>query len=202
MSCSPTCTPHHGRRWVPPSILAVVLVLQRLEGCSDREACDRFCYDLRWRYAAGVDDEQGGFAHTVLVELRARLRRSADPDRIFRVTRPSWPASSAWSGSAGCWTPHPCSTRSPPTIPSPWSAAGSAGYCARCRPSWPPRCGRRCSATTTTRPRASRPATGTTRPRGSSSWTGCSATATARCSPCVGCSWACTPSRRRSCLPP
>jgi transposase len=77
---------HHGRRSVPPSILAVVMVLQRLEGCSDREACDRFCHDLRWRYAAGVDDEMPGFAHTVLVELRARLRASADPDRIFRVT--------------------------------------------------------------------------------------------------------------------
>jgi transposase len=77
---------HHGRRSVPPSILAVVMVLQRLEGCSDREACDRFAYDLRWRYAAGVDDEVGSFVHTVLVELRARLRASADPDRIFRVT--------------------------------------------------------------------------------------------------------------------
>jgi hypothetical protein len=77
---------NHGRRSVPPSILAVVMVLQRLEGCSDREAVDRFCYDLRWRYAAGVDDDLGGFAHTVLVDLRARLRRSEDPDRIFRVT--------------------------------------------------------------------------------------------------------------------
>jgi hypothetical protein len=77
---------HHGRRSVPPSILAVVMVLQRLEGCSDREAVDRFAYDLRWRYAAGVDDETGSFAHTVLVELRARLRASADPDRVFRVT--------------------------------------------------------------------------------------------------------------------
>jgi hypothetical protein len=77
---------HHGRRSVPPSILAVVMVLQRLEGCSDREAGDRFCDDLRWRYAAGVDDEMPGFVHTVLVELRARLRASADPDRIFRVT--------------------------------------------------------------------------------------------------------------------
>ncbi len=76
----------HGRRSVPPSILAVVMVLQRLEGCSDREAVDRFAYDLRWRYAAGVDDEVSGFAHTVLVELRARLRRSTDPVRIFRVT--------------------------------------------------------------------------------------------------------------------
>jgi transposase len=76
----------HGRRSIPPSILAMVMVLQRLEGCSDREACDRFAYDLRWRYATGVDDETGSFAHTVLVELRARLRASADPDRVFRVT--------------------------------------------------------------------------------------------------------------------
>jgi hypothetical protein len=76
----------HGRCSIPPSILAVVMVLQRLEGCSDREACDRFAHDLRWRYAAGVDDAVGSFAHTVLVELRARLRASADPDRIFRVT--------------------------------------------------------------------------------------------------------------------
>jgi hypothetical protein len=80
-----------GRRSVPPSILAVVMVLQRLEGLSDREAADRFAFDTRWRYAAGVADavageETASFAHTVLVDLRARLRRSADPDRIFRVT--------------------------------------------------------------------------------------------------------------------
>jgi Transposase DDE domain/Transposase domain (DUF772) len=80
-----------GRRSVPPSILAVVMVLQRLEGLSDREAADRFAFDVRWRYAAGVADavageETASFAHTVLVDLRARLRRSADSDRIFRVT--------------------------------------------------------------------------------------------------------------------
>jgi len=80
-----------GRRSVPPSILAVVMVLQRLEGLSDREAADRFAFDVRWRYAAGVADavageETASFAHTVLVDLRARLRRSEDPDRVFRVT--------------------------------------------------------------------------------------------------------------------
>jgi hypothetical protein len=80
-----------GRRSVPPSILAVVMVLQRLEGLSDREAADRFCFDVRWRYAAGVADavageETASFASTVLVDFRARLRASADPDRIFRVT--------------------------------------------------------------------------------------------------------------------
>jgi hypothetical protein len=67
-------------------MLAVVMVLQRLEGCSDREACDRFAHGQRWRYAAGVDDEAPGFVHTALVGLCARLRASADPDRIFRVT--------------------------------------------------------------------------------------------------------------------
>ena len=46
---------------------------------------------MRWRYAAGVADavageETASFAHTVLVDLRARLRRSEDPDRVFRVT--------------------------------------------------------------------------------------------------------------------
>jgi hypothetical protein len=80
-----------GRRSVPPSILAVVTVLQRLEGLSDREAADRFAFDVRWRYAAGVGDpvageETASFASTVLVDLRARLRASAEPDRIFRVT--------------------------------------------------------------------------------------------------------------------
>jgi len=36
-----------GRRCVPPMIVAVVIVLQRLEGCSDREAVERFQFDLR-----------------------------------------------------------------------------------------------------------------------------------------------------------
>ena len=75
-----------GRRSVPPSIVACVMVLQRLEGCSDREAVDRLTFDLRWRYAAGVDDSYRGFVHTVLVDMRARLRDSGDPDRIFRIT--------------------------------------------------------------------------------------------------------------------
>jgi len=78
-----------GRRSVPPSVVAAVMVLQRLEGLSDREATDRFTFDVRWRYAAGVGGWDGtgraGFAHTVLVDLRERLRRSDRPDRIFEV---------------------------------------------------------------------------------------------------------------------
>ena len=68
-------------------IVAVVMVLQRIEGCSDREAADRFAFDARWKYAAGgLDFDYPGFVHTVLVDMRARLARSAKPDRIFEVT--------------------------------------------------------------------------------------------------------------------
>ncbi len=76
-----------GRRSVPPMIVAVVMVLQRIEGCSDREAADRFAFDARWKYAAGgLDFDYPGFSHTVLVDMRERLRRSARPDRVFEVT--------------------------------------------------------------------------------------------------------------------
>src|SRR3954471_9544145 len=75
-----------GRRSVPPMIVAVVMVLQRIEGCSDREAVDRFAYDARWKYAAGgLDFAYPGFVHTVLVDMRARLAASPRPDRIFEV---------------------------------------------------------------------------------------------------------------------
>jgi hypothetical protein len=78
-----------GRRSVPPSVVATVMVLQRLEGLSDREAVERYTFDARWRYAAGVggygDGRWESFAHTVLVDMRERLRRSERPDRVFEV---------------------------------------------------------------------------------------------------------------------
>lgn len=75
-----------GRRSVPPLVVAVVMVLQRLEGLSDREAVERFTFDARWKYAAGgLDFDYPGFVHTVLVDMRARLASSERPNRIFEV---------------------------------------------------------------------------------------------------------------------
>jgi IS5 family transposase len=75
-----------GRSCVPPMIVAVVMVLQRIEGCSDREAVERFAFDARWKYAAGgLSFDYPSFVHTVLVDMRARLARSERPDRIFEV---------------------------------------------------------------------------------------------------------------------
>ncbi len=76
-----------GRGSVPPRVVATVMVLQRAEGLSDREAVDRFSFDLRWKYAAGgLDYDYSGFGHTVLVSMRARLRQSERPNRIFEAT--------------------------------------------------------------------------------------------------------------------
>ncbi len=75
-----------GRRSIPPRIVAVVMVLQRLHGLSDREAVDAFAFDLRWKYAAGaLDFDHPGFVHTVLINMRARLRGSGRPNRIFEA---------------------------------------------------------------------------------------------------------------------
>ena len=77
-----------GRRSVPPMVVAVVMILQRLEGLSDREAVERFTFDARWKYAAGgLPFDYPGFAHTVLVDMRARLARSDRPKRIFERSR-------------------------------------------------------------------------------------------------------------------
>jgi hypothetical protein len=52
-----------------------MMVLKRLGGLSDREAVDRYAFEVRWRYAAGVGGYGGGgwagFAQTVLVDMRA-----------------------------------------------------------------------------------------------------------------------------------
>jgi hypothetical protein len=74
-----------GRRSVAPRIIATVMVLQRLEGLSDREAAERFTFDVRWKYASGVPSEFRGFVHTVLVDMRERLRDSERPNRIFET---------------------------------------------------------------------------------------------------------------------
>ena len=106
-----------GRRSVPPMVVAVVMVLQRLEGLSDREAVERFTFDARWKYAAGgLPFDYPGFAHTVLVDMRARLARSDRPKRIFEA-RARWrPRPASWA-SGGCSTARPSMTRWPPWTP-------------------------------------------------------------------------------------
>ncbi len=78
-----------GRRSVPPRIVATVMVLQRIEGGSDREAVDHFAFDLRWKYAAGVDLDYPAFVHTVLRQPGAPGNaRGAPATRADRLRAP------------------------------------------------------------------------------------------------------------------
>ena len=76
-----------GRPSVPADVVATVMVLQSLEGLSDRDAVDALVTDLKWKVACGVSLTDEGFHPTVLTLWRSRLRVSAAPERIFDAVR-------------------------------------------------------------------------------------------------------------------
>jgi len=76
-----------GRPSVPADVIATVMVLQSLEGLSDRDAIDSLRTDLRWKVAAGLALDDEGFHPTVLTYWRNRLNASERPKRIFEAVR-------------------------------------------------------------------------------------------------------------------
>ncbi len=88
-----------GRPSVPGSVIATVLVLQALEGCSDREAVERLRCDLRWKAAAGLSVDDAGFHYSVLSLWRHRLRVSGRPQRVFDAVRDLAGSCGALAGS-------------------------------------------------------------------------------------------------------
>ena len=88
-----------GRPSVPGEVVAVVMVLQALEGCSDREAVQRLRTDVAWKAAAGLALTDGAFHPTVLVAWRGRLRASGSPDRMFDAVRGLAAETGALAGS-------------------------------------------------------------------------------------------------------
>lgn len=76
-----------GRPSVPAPVAATTMLLQSLEGLSDRDAMERLRCDIRWKVAAGLALDHEGFHPTTLTYWRNRLRASDRPDRIFEVVR-------------------------------------------------------------------------------------------------------------------
>ena len=72
-----------GHPSVPAEVIATVMVLQALEGLSDREAVSALRRDIAWKVACGLRLDDEGFHPTVLVYWRARLRASPRPRRVF-----------------------------------------------------------------------------------------------------------------------
>jgi len=76
-----------GRPSVPAEVVASVLVLQALEGLSDRDASRALRDRISWKVACGLALDDEGFDFSVLTYWRTRLRRSEAPERIFDAVR-------------------------------------------------------------------------------------------------------------------
>ena len=76
-----------GRPSVPADIAASILVLQSLNGLSDREAMAALRTDLRWKVACGLAVGHGGYDSSTLTYWRNRLAASKAPNRIFDAVK-------------------------------------------------------------------------------------------------------------------
>jgi len=76
-----------GRPSIPADVIATVMVLQALEGLSDRDAARALRDRISWKVAAGLALDDEGFDYSVLTYWRARLRASGRPERIFDAVR-------------------------------------------------------------------------------------------------------------------
>src|SRR5581483_8464917 len=76
-----------GRPSVPADVIATVMVLQALEGLSDRDAAGELRTNIAWKVAAGLSLTDAGFHPTVLTLWRNKLRASQRPERIFDAVR-------------------------------------------------------------------------------------------------------------------
>jgi IS5 family transposase len=76
-----------GRPSIPADVVASVMVLQALEGLSDRDAARALRDRISWKVACGLALDDEGFDYSVLTYWRTRLRTSERPERIFDAVR-------------------------------------------------------------------------------------------------------------------
>jgi len=76
-----------GRPSIPADVVASVMVLQALEGLSDRDAARALRDRISWKVACGLALDDEGFDFSVLTYWRTRLRKSQRPERIFDAVR-------------------------------------------------------------------------------------------------------------------
>lgn len=72
-----------GRPSVPPSQLAIALLLQAHDSVSDEEAIARSAFDLRWKVALGLELEEKLCAKCTLQRFRAQLVLHESTGQIF-----------------------------------------------------------------------------------------------------------------------
>jgi transposase len=72
-----------GRSAISPGILAMVCVFQVIENLSDRQAADAVRSRIDWKYALGLELDDGGFDFSVLSEFRGRLLQGGEEMKLL-----------------------------------------------------------------------------------------------------------------------
>src|SRR5215472_3373669 len=78
-----SCFPRRGQPAEAPWRLALVTVLQFVEGLSDRQAAEAVRTRIDWKYALRLDLEDLGFDFSVLCEFRSRLLQGGGEALLF-----------------------------------------------------------------------------------------------------------------------
>src|SRR5512143_1216858 len=75
--------PTRGQPAASPARLALVSVLQYIEGLSDRQAADAVRSRIDWKYVLGLELTDPGFDHPVRREFRSRLVHGEAEQRLL-----------------------------------------------------------------------------------------------------------------------
>lgn len=75
--------PQRGQSAHAPFRLALITILQFLEGLSDRQAADAVRARIDWKYLLCLELDDAGFDYSVLCEFRARLLDGGAERRLF-----------------------------------------------------------------------------------------------------------------------
>jgi transposase len=79
------CFPRRGQPAEAPWRLALVTVLQFVEGLSDRQAAEAVRTRIDWKYALHLELEDRGFDFSVLCEFRTRLLKGKGETLLFEA---------------------------------------------------------------------------------------------------------------------
>jgi len=77
--------PSRGQTAEVPWRLALVTIMQFLEGLSDRQAVEAVRSRLDWKYLLGLEATDAGFHYSLLYEFRSRLLAGDAEHRLFEV---------------------------------------------------------------------------------------------------------------------
>lgn len=77
--------PKDGQPALAPWRLALVTLMQFVDGLPDRQAADAVRSRIDWKYALGLELEDSGFDFTILSEFRSRLVQGNAETQLFEV---------------------------------------------------------------------------------------------------------------------